>query len=78
MTFQPDSKWQDLTPSKLKRQYDKDKQAGEGMDAKAATRFYASRADKYSATSRFTYCKKVLLFEEGKPIVLQSKGDVIR
>ena len=29
MTFQADSKWQDLTPSKLKKQYDKDKQAGE-------------------------------------------------
>ena len=77
MTFQADSKWQDLTPSKLKKQYDKDKQAGEGMDPKAATRFYASLADKYSAPSRFTYCKKVLLFEEGKPIVLQSKGDVM-
>lgn len=77
MTFQADSKWQDLTPSKLKQQYEKDKKAGEGMDLKMATRFYASLADKYSAPSRFTYCKKVLLFEEGKTVVLQSKGDVL-
>jgi hypothetical protein len=47
------------------------------MDVKAATRFYASLAHKYSAPSRFTYCKKMLLFEEGKPVVLQSKGDVL-
>jgi hypothetical protein len=77
MTFQADSKWKEMTPSKLKERYEKDKKTGEGMEPKEATRFYASLADLYSAPSRFTFCEKLLMFEEGQHFILRSRGDVM-